>query len=374
MTSTTVPPCPLNIIEPTLNGSAGHCMSLVRALGQAALSAGCQDIRVWGGHNLTATLWPGPGQIYPHFVRRWRRLQAIGLYRRLLREPGRILLSTAGSADLVSLDLAARTCGVGVIPRNKVALFVHWVNVKPHKARLYQAIARRQPALKILTPTASVAKFFADCGFITQVVPYPIDTSRTNINADAEPRPFHHLLVPGSARMDKGFGHIVDLVEEMERRQLSWPIVVQTSLEHGHDKDPELTQALARLKACNYDGLTLQDQAIDNDAYLSQFQGAIVIQPYQAASFQDRVSGVTLDALQVGSPIVVTAHTWMARLADKYKAGIATADLTPDGLLTAIETILLDHANFVQRACVASSDVKSAHSARALIDAVLTEN
>ncbi|MBI5924989.1 MAG: glycosyltransferase [Aquabacterium sp.] len=362
---------PLNIVEPTLNSDAGHCMSLVRALSEAALHTGCQDIRVWGGRNIAKTTWTAPGQVRAHFVRRWRRFQALGLYRRLLREPGRILVSTAGSTDLVSLDWAARSCGIGRIPAHKVTLFVHWLNIKPGKARLYTAIARRQPELKILAPTASVADFFASCGFKTQVVPYPLDTANQDTQPEAHTGEFRHLLVPGSARMDKGFGHIVDLVEEMAKRQLSWPIIVQTSLEHGHDKDLELTEALARLQASDYVGLQLHHEAMDRETYRAQFQGAIVIQPYRAASFQDRVSGVTLDALQAGSPVVVTDGTWMARLAEKYKAGVATSDLTPCGLLNAIQTILNDHAGFAQRACAAATDVRSEHSARALIEAVL---
>ncbi|WP_152606546.1 glycosyltransferase [Aquabacterium sp. NJ1] len=318
--------------------------------------------------------WAAPGQVQAHFVRRWRRLQALGLYRRLLREPGRILVSTAGSADLVSLDWAARSCGIGRIPAHKVCLFVHWLNIKPGKARLYSTIARRQPELRILAPTASVADFFSACGFKTQVVPYPLDSADHDARHEACASEFRHLLVPGSARMDKGFGHIVDLVEEMAKRRLSWPIIVQTSLEHGHDKDLELTEALAKLQSCNYKGLQLNDKAMDRETYRAQFQGAIVIQPYRAASFQDRVSGVTLDALQAGSPVVVTDGTWMARLAGKYKAGIATSDLSPSGLLQAIQTIMDDHAGFAQRACAAAADVRAEHSARALIEAVLTEN
>jgi glycosyltransferase involved in cell wall biosynthesis len=365
----TQPRTTLHIVEPTLSGDSGHCMSLVRALSDAAVQTGLCDVTVWGGRAAAAAHWPGPAQLMAHFDRRWRRFQALGLYRRLLGQPGRILVATASSADFVSLDWAARWSRTPTIAPNKVALFVHWVNAKPGKARLFKKIARRQPNLKVLAPTTSVASFFADCGFATQVVPYPLDLP------DHQPAqhamPFRHLLVAGGARMDKGFGHIVALVEEMERQGLTLPITVQTSLEDRHHKDQALADALMRLRTSNYPGLTLRQDTMDREAYRAMFDGAVVIQPYRTADFQDRVSGVTLDAMGAGAPVVVTEGTWMARLAQRHQAGVATADLSPSGLLDAIHTILADHAGFADRARVAAAAVQSEHSARGLVDAVL---
>lgn len=367
MTSTAIGP--LHIVEPTLSSATGHCMSLVQALSDAAVHCGCQGITVWGGHAMADMPWPGPARLQAHFHRRWRRLQALALYRRLLRQPGRMLISTANSVDLISLDWAARSSRAPTIPPHKVSLFVHWLNIKPGKAKLFQAIARRQPHIQILAPTARVVAFFRDCGFAAQQVPYPLDTSRPA--QTAAPLPFSHLLVPGAARMDKGFGHIVNLVQTMQQRGLNWPIVVQTSLEHGHDKDQALTEALSRLRSTPYPHLTLNDQAMDRAAYRAQFQGALVIQPYRAADFQDRVSGVTLDALHAGAPVVVTEGTWMARMVQRFQAGVITADLSPEGLIDAIDTILADHAAYAERAQAAAAQIQAEHSAQGLMSAVL---
>jgi hypothetical protein len=359
----------LHIVEPTLSDEAGHCMSLVRALSEAAVQTGRCDVTVWGGRAAAVAHWPGPAQLMPHFDRPWRRLQALGLYRRLLGQPGRILVATAGSADFVSLDWAARWSGIQAIAPNKVALFVHWVNAKPGKTRLFKKVARHQPNLKVLAPTASVASFFADCGFFTQVVPYPLDLPDQQPTQDASP--FKHLLVAGGARMDKGFGHIVALVEAMKRQGLTLPITVQTSLEDRHHKDQALADALTRLRTSNYPGLSLRHETMDREAYRAMFEGAVVIQPYSATDFQDRVSGVTLDAMSAGAPVVVTEGTWMSRLAQRHHAGVATADLSPSGLLDAINTILADHAGFAERARLAATKVRAEHSARGLVDAVL---
>ena len=210
----------------------------------------------------------------------------------------------------------------------------------------------------------------ARCGFQTTVVPYPVE-SPADTEPDIAPAAFTHLLVAGGARMDKGFGRVVDLVEEMQRRGMTLPIVVQTTCEPRHLQDSELARSLARLRRSNYAGLSLRDEALGPMAYRALFEGAVVIQPYRASDFSDRVSGVTLDALAGGAPVVTTEGTWMARLASQTGAGVATADLSADGLLRAIQTVLSDPGGFAARARMASARVRGEHSARVVIDAVL---
>jgi hypothetical protein len=363
----------LHIVEPTLSNEAGHCMSLVRAMTGAAQQAGCSDTTVWAGRSMALQPWTAPAKLQAHFERGWRRLQALALYRKLLQAPGRVLVATAGSADLISLDWAARSLGQRIASK-KVSVFVHWLKIKSGKAKLFEAIARRHPGLQVLAPTEGVVQFFKQCGFHAQLVAYPLDASCSTQPERTEAARFKHLLVPGAARMDKGFGHIVELVEAMQQRHLDWPIVVQTSLEHKHDKDPDLMAALQRLRASRYKGLQMRDEALNRSSYRALFDGAIVIQPYRAADFLDRVSGVTLDALNAGAPVVVTDGTWMSRLVQRHQAGVAAADLSPDGLIHAIEIVLADHVGFAARAQVAAAQVQSEHSARALMDAVLSDN
>ena len=364
-------PAPLHIIEPTLTGPAGHCHSLVRALVDAATASANETsspagITVWAGRSALAD-WPGPARLVAHFSRRWRRLQAYFLLRRLLRQPGRVLISTAGSTDLLLADWAAS----GQIPPHKLFLFVHWLSGKPARARRLLALARRQPHLEILAPTASVVDFFRACGLPATQVPYPL---AANVAAPAAAPPaFKHLLVAGGARIDKGFAEVVDLVADLARRGLVWPISVQTSIELRHRHDPALASALARLRGLqsSHPGLVLIDEALSPAGYRALFDGALVLQPYRAADFKDRVSGVTLDALAAGAPVVATDGTWMAGLLRRFGAGVATTDLSAGGLISAIDQVLADHAGFAARARVAAAQVQAEHSARRLIDVVM---
>lgn len=356
---------PLHIVEPRLTGDTGHCLSLVRALAGAAADAGAADrLTIWGGAQAAGT-WHGPGRLRPHFRHRWRRLQALWLLRRLLREPGRILVATAGSADLVSADLAA--AGRAIAAR-KLYCFVHWVGAKAGKTGLLARIARRQPNIEILAPTAAVAELFSRCGFRTRQVPYPVEAPD-----DVPPAPLTHLLVAGGARLDKGFDKVAGVVDALHARGSALPVVVQTSAEAQHLKDPALTAQLERLRRSTYPALRLLPDALDVHAYRALFRGAIVLQPYAADVFADRVSGVTLDALAAGAPVVTTAGTWMARCIEPFGAGVVTADLDPQSLLQAVDAVLADPAAYAARARQASAALRAEHSARKLIDAVLAE-
>lgn len=364
---------PLHIIEPMLNSEVGHCMSLVRALTQAAADLAVPDVQVWCAKEAAAMPWTCAATRQPHFIRRWRRFQALALYARLLRQPGRLLVSTASSTDLISLDWMARCLGLGVLPRGKVSLFVHWLNVKPGKARWFQSIAQRQPHVQILAPTSTVAQFFSDCGFDAKVVPYPmdqVDAAAPGASADGVPE-FRHLLVAGGARMDKGLGHVVDLVRQLQQQHRTWPIAVQTSMEDRHQHDPDLADALKQLQDMACPLLVMHSNTMDRASYRALFDGAVVLQPYSANDFRDRVSGVTLDALSAGAPCVVTAGTWMDQLVSRYQAGVATADLSPLGLIQAIDTIVSDYPAWAARARHASQQVQKAHSANVLMQAVL---
>lgn len=350
----------LHIIEPTLTGNAGHCHDLVRSLAQAAPEC---DITVWAGRGAGA-IWQGPGRLEPHFRRRWRRLQALWLQRKLLRGPGRVLVATAGSSDLISADWAA----AGTIPPHKLFMFVHWLGRKAGKAKWLTALAKRQPNIEILSPTQALTSFFASCGFRSTLVPYPIDGCLHRAKPAAG---FRHLVVAGAARLDKGFDHVVDLVLEMQRRGTTIPIVVQASLEERHRDDQALAQQITRLRAANYPALTILDSTLTREQYLDLFEGGIALQPYRAADFEDRVSGVTLDALAAGCPLVVTEGTWMAKLARRFDAGVVTSDLSGVGLLRAAERVLADRARYAASALAASRPLAEEHSARRLLDIVL---
>ena len=150
----------LHIIEPTLTGTAGHCYSFVSSLCSVAENL---TVFLWCGNKAKITL-PENVVVRPFFFRRIRRFQALWLYRKLLKTDDRLFISTAGRTDLFLLALAA----CGKIPPNKVYLYVHWFRTSPGKLRQLARLAKRQPEIAVLAPSASVCDEFRRAGLELQ--------------------------------------------------------------------------------------------------------------------------------------------------------------------------------------------------------------
>ncbi len=352
----------LHIVEPTLESDAGHCHSFVASLCGARGSDG-PEICVWAGRRARLPHLSAPGvTVRPYFRRRVRRLQEYVLLSRLLRSPGRIFIATAGRTDLVLLDLAAR----GEVPPGKVILFFHWVRPAPGKEDRFRRAATRQPHLTLLAPTESVAEALRRCGFgAARVVPYPI-TPAAGTNAGA-PEAFRHVLFAGAARQDKGFSAVVDLVARLAEAGSDLPVVVQASADHYGKHDPRTKADIARLEGIRYPHLRILRETLDGPPYADLFRGAICLQPYDRDDFADRVSGVTLDALSAGCPVVTTSGTWMARVVERFEAGRAVDDPSAPSLLAAADGIRADYGRYRDNAFRAGRTLQEENSARRLL-------
>jgi glycosyltransferase involved in cell wall biosynthesis len=353
---------PLHIVEPTLEDSTGHCFSYLDSLCRAA---GGYPITVWGGRG-AAVSFPGDVEVKRYFRRRIRRLQAWWLYRALLRQPGRVFVSTAGRSDLILLELAAR----GAIAPGKAFLYVHWFRTSPAKERQLARLAARQPEITILAPTESVCAIFRAAGFRrTRLVPYPISPAAAAPAPEAAPA-FRHVLFAGAARSDKGFAEVVSFVDLLAKTKSDIPVSLQTSAQHYDKVDAATAASLARLEAIRYPFLERHPQSLSASDYSALFRGAVCLQPYSRSDFADRVSGVTLDALSHGSPIVTLSGTWMGRVVEEFGAGLVLAEPAPDALLAAVVKLKNGYAHYHRRAWEAGRELQKRNNAGALFQAL----
>jgi hypothetical protein len=308
-------------------------------------------------------------EIRKYFNRTIRRLQNFFLYKRLLKNPGKIFISTAGRTDLLLLDWASRD----VVPPKKVYLYFHWFRPTDKKLGKLKELALKQPNLEILGPTASVVKVFQDAGFRNAfVVPYPI--LEQEVVCQTEAVEFTHLLYAGAARRDKGFSHVVDLVAYMHDQGLQIPVTLQTSPEHYGKYETKTKEDIQRLQLIGYSHLQLRPETLNKSEYSALFEGAICLQLYDPIDFSDRISGVTLDAFSAGCPIVASAGTWIARMAQRFDAGLVVEDMSPPLVLSAVQRIILQYANYNKHACAAGKTLQEENSARTLFRILAEDN
>lgn len=356
----------INIVEPTLTSQAGHCFSFVSSLCQANKKI---HFLLWVNHFSSLTFPTNNVEVKKYFFRKIRKIQCFFLYKKLLGAQDKILISTAGRIDLAIFDWVSK----GVIPPNKVYFYFHWINESHKKIAQLRQLAIKQPHLVLLGPTLSVVKVFQDAGFKrAYVVPYPI--SAVTLKNHTQVQPFSRVWFAGAARKDKGFGKVVDLIEYASSLGLNIPFTLQTSSDHYGKYDAETKADITRLKSIPYSHLEIRADTLSKDAYTNLFSGAICIQPYQSSDFADRISGVTLDALSAGSPIVTSAGTWIARQVERFDAGVIVDTTSPGHMLTAIKKVIAEYESYSKKAMIAGQTLQDEHSANHLSSIILLNN
>lgn len=355
----------IHIVEPTLESQSGHCHSFVSSIFKADPA---RTFRLWVDRHAELRV-PSNVTVVPYFFRTFRRIQAFFLYRRLLREPGILFISTAGRIDFMLLDWASR----GINQDQKAFLFVHWFRPTARKKKILTKIASRHSELTILVPTETLLNLFTSYGFTNTVLaPYPI-TPRTSAGP-LPARTFSHLLFAGAARTDKGFSSVVDLVERMAVEHRTIPMVIQTSPDHYGKYDEQTREDFQRLHKADYPALRTCPQALDSRAYDELFEGAICLQLYSQQDFADRISGVTLDALSAGCPVVTLSGTWIARVVSEFNAGIVLDSPHPEQVICAIIALLGQFETYQNNAVKAGRELQLRHNAGHLLDVLTVKN
>jgi hypothetical protein len=349
----------LEIVEPTLVSEAGHCAALFGSLRAAAPAL---PYRLWIDRRAQLPRFEQQGvTLQRFFSRRWRKLQALWLYRRLLRSGAPILVPTATWFDLRALDLAAQ----GAIAPRRAFLYFHKWRASARRAQALSRLAQRQPRLALFGTSESIVQALRAAGFtrVEQIVPV--------LGADLAAQPvasFRALLSAGAARADKGFTHVVDLVEHLAATNSSLPIVVQASGDHYGRYDERTRADLQRLQQCRYPYLTVLADTLDAQQYQDLFAGAICLQPYGRADYADKMSSVTFDALRNGAPIVTVAGTTMAAIAEKSGAGLVVDEPTAQSLLRACRQMLPQYPQFSERARRAGEEHSAASAWRPMVE------
>jgi|CXWL01.1.fsa_nt_gi glycosyltransferase involved in cell wall biosynthesis len=352
----------IHIVEPTLTTEIGHCYSFINSL---CLASRDVHLSLWVNRVASVSFNNSNVQIKQHFYRKIRRLQCYFLYKNLLRSPDKLFISTASVSDLLLLNWAAH----GIVREKKAYLYFHWLNMSERKFSRLKKLAQQQPHLEILGPTASVVHVFKEAGFKNaHLVPYPVASQRLNIS---EHKQFEALLYAGAARQDKGITHVVDLLKHINNLGLQIPFKLQNSGNHHGEYDAATQADMQRLDKINYPYLQCISETLSAKEYDYQFSGAICIQLYNPTLFADRISGVTLDALSAGSPIVTTADSWIARMVKRFDAGLVVENPAPETVLEAIQKIMADYTHYQKNAIGASLTLQRENSAEFLFETLI---
>jgi hypothetical protein len=353
----------LRILEPNLSGNAGHYAEFARALADRCAPR-FDRLEVHGGagmhrvelldHESIAAL---PSCAEASESRVLRRLSGDG------QTP--LLILTAKARHAVELELLH--WGLRHDPAH-VTLFFHWREDGPSQ-RIAMSMARtvRRKATA-LAPTATTAAFLCGAGWrnVMQIA-YPARAPTTLPELLSAPT---HLLVAGAARLNKGIHLIAQLADRYAQSQPELPMLVQTTGKRAGRHGAAEHAPLEQLEQCAWRGLHLDASAPNRDEYARRFSGALVLTPYDPVHFRDNVSGIALDALLHGAPIIATSGTWQARLVERFGCGVCMKTWSADCLQDSIEEAVRRWTDISDAAFGAAVELAAEHDPRHVIEAI----
>lgn len=343
----------LNLIEPTLYDQTGHSFSYVQSL----INANSEfTMRVWMDKRGRGLFDNYKCIAKPYFVRAFRQIQKVFLYKKLLSEPGAIFV---GTSELWDLRVLAYLSGKMHV---KACVFLHFHQFRktPKKLAILKRIAAKAFNFHILSPTDKLLKVFKDHGFINYaVVPCPTYLPRTK--SDQAPGHFKKVLYAGAARKDKGFPLVVSFLQYLRSRQINTVFEIQISPPSSQRYDNATQIALSQLQALPRNNLILHKDTLNQEQYLRLFRNSICLLLYDQKEYQDKFSGIALDAFYAGCPIITAKHTWMGDVAEHYGAGIALEKYEIASIQQAIDDIKDNYAAYHAKAKQAATKLAAAH-------------
>ncbi len=353
----------LRILEPNLSGNAGHYAEFARALAERCAPR-FDRLEVHGGagmhlvdlldHEVITAL---PSCAEASESRVLRRLSA--------DSQAPLLILTAKARHAVELELLR--WGLLHDPEH-VTLFFHWrEDGFARRMAMFSAPTVRRRATA-LAPTSTTAAFLRGAGWrnVTQVA-YPARAPATL--PELLPAPTR-LLVAGAARLNKGIHLVAQLADRYAQSQPDLPMLVQTTGKRAGRHGAAEHAPLEQLERCAWRGLCLDASAPNRDEYARRFSGALVLTPYDPRHFHDNVSGIALDALLHGAPIIAPSGTWQARLIERFGCGVCMKAWDAESLRQSIQQAVIRWGEISEAAHQAAVELAAEHDPRHVIDAI----
>lgn len=94
----------------------------------------------------------------------------------------------------------------------------------------------------------------------------------------------------------------------------------------------------------------------------------VMLLPYRRASYFARISGVAVEAVTAGIPVIYTHETWCEDLIDEVGAGIGVADNDVVGLADAIAAMTIGYADYRAAARGRAHEARRSHSGDAFLE------
>lgn len=355
----------LLIIEPNLRNPSGHYAEFVRSVGTRAKD---QVLEVFAHPDADDMLREMPGVgvciIGPRAGQPFAEWRVIA---RAVRDENPFLVLTSDGRHAAAVAISAIFHSK---KPERAHLFFHRAPSTFRDRFFLPFAARAKQYATAITSTDLVAESLRADGWSRVVcVPYPA----LGAEVPPEPVPFAHLLMAGAARLNKGLDIIAALAVQWAAERRTIPLFVQVSKKHAAKHGHREAGVVETLLSSGYAGLVADENPPDRSEYLKRFTGALVLAPYAREQFASQVSGIVLDALLHGAPVIATQGTWSGDQVERFGAGVTISERTPAALAEAIDKVLADWPTYAAKACSAAQTLAQEHDPRHLLEILSLE-
>ena len=192
--------------------------------------------------------------------------------------------------------------------------------------------------IRLVLPTPqSAERFAASFGSKPSVLshPSPAFSDARARELSALPRPVRdgptRIVFPGGVRVEKGFQLAAEAAIRLAEKR-RFECVVRAIRRENVPEELEGTLAQLRASRCTISDQTLNSE--DFDAFIAAAD--VLVLPYAASHFHERTSGLLVDAIILGVPVVAGKGTWLGDLIDQEGCGVSVPLNNPVSLIDGI--------------------------------------
>lgn len=292
-----------------------------------------------------------------------------------------VLVHTLGIAELHAMLTALEPLGglptVHIVLRRDVeepaVLNGPWGGIRTVFARVRTRDALRK-CLRFYADTSELCRQYEALSEGLPVALIPIPHGLSGVAEKSETRKQDGpvtLTYLGNARTEKGFHYLPKAVESLRAAYLETGrlrFVIQANANLSLE-DGIISRERRRLRRYASEQVEIIDNALDVPGFQKRLLEAdLILLPYQAEHYRRRSSGILVQALVAGRPVVVPSGTWLSDCAPA-EASVTFDD--PEDLANAIAIAVERLPDLRQAAQRMASTWQETHSAESLVKLLL---
>lgn len=281
----------------------------------------------------------------------------------------RLLMARHGGRSVKQIVLLFRNNAGSYPADSSTPVFKRSTSILKWALQSFRGLIAKGQARFVTDSTRLATEYRLLCGIEPEVWPSPRVAAYAELAEDARPADAPVVFsCLGPARFEKGIdvmqaaikAYLAAHPEGCAHFVIQWNAPIVDASGAPYLPDPAL-RADPRV--------TLIEQSMSSAAYDAAVEATdVMLLPYRRSSYFARISGVAVEAVTAGVPVIYTRDTWCEDLVSDVGTGIGVSDNDVAGLADAIATMTADYPRYRAEARSRAVKARQSHSGDAFLD------